>query len=368
MPFGARRLLGYWLAPFFMIRLYSLRIAIASSLLFAAGCRREQIRVYVAPPEAPADGMGAHDSPHGTPADKAEEAQIGWQLPNGWRETEASSVNFASFRVPSASGGEAGVSISQFPNLKDREPFIVNMWREQVGLGPLPEAEATKAFSAVTVAGAPGESFEVSGTREGKSVRIVTAVLHRGETSWFFKLSGDETTVQEHKPEFFEFVRTIRFMGAETPPPQASASEPPPSAPAPQEKPASPLKWPAPSDWTSLTPGQMQVGKFSVPEQNGAKAEVAVSIFPSDTGGTLANVNRWRSQLGLEPTDDAGLATCVQALEGGGTLIDLTNEQRQLVGAIIPRDGRWWFYKMLGDAPAVAAAKDAFVRFVKTAP
>jgi hypothetical protein len=79
-------------------------------------------------------------------------------------------------------------------------------------------------------------------------------------------------------------------------------------------------------------------------------------------------VNRWRAQLALPPIDEAGLATCTQPLEGGGTLIDLTNEQRQLVGAIIPRDGRWWFYKMLGDTPAVTAAKDAFVQFIKVAP
>jgi hypothetical protein len=31
------------------------------------------------------------------------------------------------------------------------------------------------------------------------------------------------------------------------------------------------------------------------------KAEVTVSAFPGDTGGLLANLNRWRGQIGLEP-------------------------------------------------------------------
>src|SRR4051812_12615487 len=129
----------------------------------------------------------------------------------------------------------------------------------------------------------------------------------------------------------------------------------------------------APEGWKALSPEPMQVAKFAVPEHEGAKAEVSVSVFPSDTGGTLANVNRWRRQLGMTDTDEAGLPECVTPLEGaaidgapGAVLADLTNGDRRLLGAIVPREGRWWFYKMLGDAPAVNAERDAFVRFIQS--
>jgi hypothetical protein len=119
----------------------------------------------------------------------------------------------------------------------------------------------------------------------------------------------------------------------------------------------------------------MQVGKFAVPEHDGAKAEVSVSVFPSDTGGVLANVNRWRRQLGMTETDEAGLQECVTPLEGAtidgapaSMLADLTHENRRLLGAIVPREGRWWFYKMLGDAPAVNAERDTFVHFIQSQP
>ena len=39
-----------------------------------------------------------------------------------------------------------------------------------------------------------------------------------------------------------------------------------------------------------------------------------------------------------------------------------------MLGAIVPREGRWWFYKMMGDAPAVNAERDAFVRFIQSQP
>ena len=358
-----------------MIRSHLLRLTAATALLFVSGCQRERIRVYVVAPDAPRNHDHEHDhadtAKTGATAEKPDEPQIAWQLPEGWRETEASSVNFANFVVPSATGGEATASIAQLPNLQGREPFVVNMWREQVGLGPVPEDEAAKAFAPTIVAGSGGLTFEVSGTREGKPIRIVTALLHRPEGSWFFKLSGDEATVLAHKAEFLNFAKTIRFVGnapaqVAAPAPAAGAASPPASAPA--EGAAPNFKWAVPEGWKTLPPGQMQVAKFSVPEKDGAKAEVAVSIFPSETGGTLSNVNRWRAQLGMEATDEAGLKDCTQPLEGGAVLVDLAKEQRQLVGAIVPRDGRWWFYKKLGDAPAVASAKEAFVQFVKTAP
>jgi hypothetical protein len=124
-----------------------------------------------------------------------------------------------------------------------------------------------------------------------------------------------------------------------------------------------------PDSWHVLPAGQMQVAKFAVPDKDGAKAEVSVSVFPSDTGGTLANVNRWRRQIGLGEIDEAGLKSCTNELSAapGAVLVNLTNDKRQLLGAIVPRDGKWWFYKLLGDAPAVAAAQADFVQFVSAA-
>ena len=115
----------------------------------------------------------------------------------------------------------------------------------------------------------------------------------------------------------------------------------------------------------------MQVAKFRVPEKDGAKAEVAISIFPNDTGGLASNIKRWRGQIGLPEIDDAAATASAKPIDGapeGSVLVELENGGRGLVGAIVPRDGKYWFYKMLGDAPAVTAARDAFVVFAKAQP
>ena len=112
----------------------------------------------------------------------------------------------------------------------------------------------------------------------------------------------------------------------------------------------------------------MQAAKFIVPETDGAKADVMVSIFPSDTGGAAANVTRWRGQLGLPEIDAAALQATIKPLDGapeGAVVVDLENAGRSLTGAIVPRGGQWFFYKLIGGTAAVKAAREAFINYCK---
>ncbi len=368
------------------------RLVLATSAVLALGaCKRENIEVYTAPKDLPVTAQQHHPNDghdhsehdghdHGTPAQapaRPELPKLTWALPAGWQEAPASQMSAATFIIK-GEGGEANVTITPLPNLAGREELVVNMWRQQVGQPPLNGEEVKQALTDIEVAGEKGQFFEITGSPEGRPTRIITAMQHgRGDASWFYKLSGDEAVVNAQKPAFLEFVKSVRFeekpaaaATAQTAPQAQTASAPAPfNAPtgtAPQE-----FKWQTPEGWQQLQPGQMQVAKFSVPEQNGAKAEVAVSIFPNDTGGTLANVNRWIGQVGGQPVDEAGLASLVKPLEGGpeGSLVaDVGGESKRIVGAIVPRDGQYWFYKMTGDTAAVNAAKDAFVAFAKAQP
>lgn len=320
--------------------------------LLLGGCKEPQIRVYTIAKETPAP------KPPPEPESTAERAprarpQLRYALPAGWQEGGGSAMSLVNF-VIKTKDGEATVNITPLAGMMGREAAIVNMWRAQVGQPALSAAEVAAAFVPVEIAGGSGQLFEVLGTREKEPLRIVTAFAHRGDDSWFYKLQGHETVVAAQKPAFIEFLKSVRI---EDDPEAAKSAQPAP-------------KWTVPAGWEPLAAGQMQRAKFAVPAQGEAKAEVSVSVFPSDTGGTLANVNRWRRQLGLGDTDQAGLKDFVTPLGGSpaAQLVDLAHENRRMLGAIVPRDGQWWFYKMLGDAPAVNAAREAFVGFAQSAP
>jgi hypothetical protein len=294
-------------------------------------------------------------------------AQLEYQLPAGWKEAAASRMSVASFILAGEGGGEAQLNITPLPSLAGREAGIVNMWRQQAGLSELSDDEAAKTLKPVEVAGEQGKLFELTAKPDGTnaSATILTAMVHRPDGSWFYKLTGDTRTVEAHKPAFIEFLKSVRVREAPAP----AAQE----AMAPQAPPAteSSFKWKVPAQWKPLAAGAMQAAKFAVPQRGDAKAEVSVSVFGNDTGGTLGNVNRWRSQIGLPPVAEPELKNHVTILDPAtpqAFLVDLKNNDQQLIAAVVPRQGQWFFYKLMGHASAVAPEKDAFVAFVKSEP
>jgi hypothetical protein len=321
--------------------------------LLLAGCREPQITYYTVPKERP-----AADRPAGRPT-----PEIEWQLPEGWTRVEGR-VGVATFAIFGEGGRQAQVNITPLPPMQGREALIINMWRSQVGLGEIPEAEAAGQLTDVPVGSETGRMFEVANAGSGGEgpQRIVTAMVHRAEASWFYKLSGDDALVQAEKPRFLEFLQSIRIK--ET----AGTAAGTPAAPA---TPAASFRWQVPAGWTALPPGQMQDARFAVPAQDGGRAEVSVSVFASPTGTTLLNVNRWRGQIGLPPITEAELPQHITPLDPArpdAILLDVTNNNQRLLAAVFPRQGRHFFYKLLGDTATVAAQREAFVQFVKSEP
>jgi hypothetical protein len=103
---------------------------------------------------------------------------------------------------------------------------------------------------------------------------------------------------------------------------------------------------------------------------------VSVSMLAGQGGGVIANVNRWRGQLGLSPLSEEDFskqAQTVDVMGGQGTLVDMTGtdaktgKPARLIGVIAPQSDETWFYKLMGDEQVVAQQKDAFTKFIQTA-
>jgi hypothetical protein len=123
----------------------------------------------------------------------------------------------------------------------------------------------------------------------------------------------------------------------------------------------------APAGWSAKDPGAMRKGSWSIGPADAA-ADLAVTVFPGDVGGRVANFNRWRQQLGLPPAP-AGAFDAVQPAKVG----DLEGEVVQFASAdgatatravLVAHKGSTWFFKMTGPGPTVQAAAAAFDAFV----
>lgn len=76
--------------------------------------------------------------------------------------------------------------------------------------------------------------------------------------------------------------------------------------------------WRVPEGWVlDPEPRRMRLATYVVSDESG-DVEVAVTRFPGRVGGELANVNRWRGQMGLEPVDEAGLEGVIERFGAEG--------------------------------------------------
>jgi hypothetical protein len=131
------------------------------------------------------------------------------------------------------------------------------------------------------------------------------------------------------------------------------------------------LAWTAPAHWQAKAGSAMRKGSYAVPGEAGATGDLAITAFPGDVGGEIANVNRWRGQVGLTPLDDAASLAAITRLEANGLkigVVDVTGPDggARLLGAMVPFENATWFFKLTGPDALVAKEKPAFLAFLKT--
>jgi hypothetical protein len=218
--------------------------------------------------------------------------------------------------------------------------------------------------------------------------RMLSAIVPFEGATWFFKLTGPSRLVAEEKPTFLRFLESVR------PAPANAASDPhagldlasaaipaglaaPSSdrmANTPVTTAAGPaLKWTAPTHWEPKPGSAMRKGSFLIKGEGEETADLAITAFPGDVGGELANVNRWRGQLQLPPLQAAELEGAVTRRTRNGlaiTIVDLAGAGgaagQRMIGAIVPFAGATWFFKLAGPDALVARERTEFLSFVDT--
>lgn len=140
------------------------------------------------------------------------------------------------------------------------------------------------------------------------------------------------------------------------------------------EEPPAPT-WVVPQGWRELEASGMRAGSFSALGPNGGVVDVSIIPLPAGMGDELANLNRWRGQLGLapvgaedmsklaEPVTVDGEVTRLYAMESQGPLKD-GSPASSILATLLPRYGKLWFFKMMGPVADVEAQRAAFLEFL----
>ncbi len=262
-----------------------------------------------------------------------ENASPEWTLPTGWQQKPSTGMRFATIDVPSADG-PLDLSVTMLPrNEPDIDVYALsnlNRWRGQLGL----------------------KNISLGALRD--SVETLDA---GGTQAMLFDIAGREPQNNMSRAP---------FAGGAMPPARPQAENPAPRAAAPAAN--SELHYTVPTGWTSGEAGGFRKAAFTIVDGQ-QKAECTVISLGGGGGALLPNVNRWRQQIGLADVDFAELERDMQKIDIAGTqavLVELVGAEKSILGAILPREGESWFFKLSGDKDLVAREKQNFESFVRS--
>jgi len=379
---------------------FTVPMGVAALAWLAAGCGNDEVRVYQAPQDAPsvaAATAAAPANPAGTASPSgasagtesvasqtgvdsaaSERPAVPWTVPAGWEEKPASGMRVASYAVKRPDGRSADISVVAMGGAAGGELENVNRWRNQIGLEPVTEADLASQRSIVPAGNRQVVMYELDGKKavleEKYAARTLAAILPAGEMTVFFKITGENALVAEQKPQFLAWLKSVDTGGGGggggEVAPETSAATPAASSGSTAGGGTDGLpNWRVPSGWKAAGPKPMRLASFDIPDAAG-NGDVSISKLNGDGGGLLANVNRWRGQVGLAPLEASALEANSTALTtaGGdrGTWVELKGADKTILGAIVARDGVSWFFKMTAPVSVAAQNREAFEKFVRS--
>ncbi len=110
--------------------------------------------------------------------------------------------------------------------------------------------------------------------------RMLAAIISRSDQGWFFKITGEDEAVSAEWDRFVDFLKSVEYRSEDSP------------------------TWKLPDGWKQEPGSGMRFATVQV-ETSDPALEMSVIALPKtgdEESYLLANIDRWRGQLGLEPT------------------------------------------------------------------
>lgn len=330
----------------FIEHLYLPTCTLSLSLFFLSCGDDAQIRSYEIPSE--------YDGP-----------VVTWELPAEWGENpDISGIMAGSFHVKTDLGPMGRIGVMPFRESVSSVD-VANMFAMELGQSSMNEKDLKKISEIRNIQGRDFEWISLNDRgNEGSTRKILLALFrNRGET-WLFPFIADRDLIREQEKNFESFLAstTLRAGKIEI---RAKAPALPPPPPT-HDQHAAPT-WEVPSHWIKTSASSMRLASYEVNDENGSKLDFSVTSFPGDVGGTLANVNRWLGQIGIDPVEESNLSEYVSPIvldERDAQLVVAVGEENALFAAIMMVEDRSWFFKITGNRELAKVEKSNFLSFL----
>jgi hypothetical protein len=131
-----------------------------------------------------------------------------------------------------------------------------------------------------------------------------------------------------------------------------------------------PFTWVLPEGWEEGKQSSMRLASYNVPLSGGEVGDFSLVQLGGVAGGVMANINRWRGQIGLgdaTPEEIASSAHMHSTQQGGEylhvTLINDDNPDNAIIAGIFERPDFTLFAKLTASKAGVEEAQSSFEAF-----
>lgn len=251
-----------------------------------------------------------------------------WSLPVAWTQSAGNQFRYATLKA-----GPIDVAVSSLPLPPggDFNQYLlanVNRWRGQISLPDVTASELASVTREVALTDGTATLYDSGGDTNDSG----------GDTS-------KPATASESEP-----VKSGEGNGSRT-------------------VTANGLTYEVPEGWEVAGQKPMRLATFLV-NRDAKQLEITLSRLGANPGSMLANVNRWRGQIGLGDIDQAELDEQTQTVVIDGAdcpSFELDSPQGRAIYVVVAkRPDSTLFIKMMGDRELAADEKATFQRFAES--
>ena len=256
----------------------------------------------------------------------SDNARPSWQLPDGWSERKGSGMRIATLLIDNTDNTSQPLELAVSslpqtnPNWNAYLTSNLNRWRGQLGLKPVAEKQASDSF----------DTFS-----------------NDGQTIYFAQIKATDQNPVEPPIE--------RAAGLSIRPNASLTGFD-------REL----VRGTPPADWKPGPVTGMRKACFRMRADGQA---LEVTVIPAG-GDLLANVNRWRGQLKLDPINQEQLEQAIVDVKAGnlnGKFVALPGSSETILVAVFPAaGGNSWFVKLRGDREIAEKQTTAFKSFISS--
>jgi|TARA_B110000967_G_C18704542_1_gene469539 hypothetical protein len=128
------------------------------------------------------------------------------------------------------------------------------------------------------------------------------------------------------------------------------------------------LSWDLPKGWVPSKGHSMRLASFDVPFSSGV-GDLSIISLSGISGGLLANVNRWRAQINLDPISENEILDVSEVGESkmGAfrifRMVNNSNNEKAILAAVLPTGEKTFFIKLTASQQGLIELESIFEKF-----